>query len=257
MAFRIGIITGHGDGDPGASGCGYKEYQVVRKLAPYVKKHLSPYADVEILDTSKNWYKYLKSHKYNFSRFNYIIELHVNAGVHDPKGNGHTTGVEIWVTPREKGISVEQKICKELESLGFRNRGVKREDFYVINVIKNQGISACLIENGFIGDKDDMDLLHRDMDLYASKIAKGVVNGFGLKKGSSKPSEPTKPSVSYYKKYTGNSGSIVDALKSIGVNSSFGNRKKIAKVNGIHDYKGTSSQNEKLLSLLKQGKLKK
>lgn len=70
-------------------------------------------------------------------------------------------------------------------------------------------------------------------------------------------SKPTTPTASYYKKYTGSSGSIVDALKSIGVDSSYNNRKKIAKANGISNYSGTNSQNEKLLSLLKQGKLKK
>lgn len=62
---------------------------------------------------------------------------------------------------------------------------------------------------------------------------------------------------SYYKKYTGSSVSIVDALKAIGVDSSMTNRKKIAKANGISNYTGTSSQNTKLLNLLKQGKLKK
>ena len=62
---------------------------------------------------------------------------------------------------------------------------------------------------------------------------------------------------SYYKKYTGSSVSIVDALKAIGVDSSMNNRKKIAKANGISNYSGTASQNTKLLNLLKQGKLKK
>lgn len=51
--------------------------------------------------------------------------------------------------------------------------------------------------------------------------------------------------------------SIVDCLKMINVDSSFTNRMKIAKANGITLYLGTSSQNTKLLTLLKQGKLKK
>ena len=62
---------------------------------------------------------------------------------------------------------------------------------------------------------------------------------------------------SYYKKYTGSSVSLVDALKTIGVDSSYSNREKIAKANGISNYSGTASQNTKLLNLLKQGKLKK
>lgn len=62
---------------------------------------------------------------------------------------------------------------------------------------------------------------------------------------------------SYYPKYTGNTTSIVDALKAIGVDSSKSNRTKIAKANGISNYTGTASQNTQLLNLLKQGKLKK
>ena len=61
--------------------------------------------------------------------------------------------------------------------------------------------------------------------------------------------------VAYYKKYTGKSTSIVDALASIGVDSSFSNRKKIAKANSITNYSGTAPQNTKLLELLKSGKL--
>lgn len=51
--------------------------------------------------------------------------------------------------------------------------------------------------------------------------------------------------------------SIVDALKSIGVDSSKAFRTKIAKANGIENYTGTAAQNKKMLSLLKAGKLRK
>ena len=59
----------------------------------------------------------------------------------------------------------------------------------------------------------------------------------------------------YYPEYKGLSKSLVDALKSIKVDSSFDNRQKIAKKNGISNYSGTSIQNNKLMSLLKKGKL--
>ena len=52
-------------------------------------------------------------------------------------------------------------------------------------------------------------------------------------------------------------GSIVDALKSIGINSSYNYRKKLAIKNGIKNYNGSYFQNIKMLNLLKQGKLKK
>ncbi len=59
----------------------------------------------------------------------------------------------------------------------------------------------------------------------------------------------------HYPIYKGKSLSLVDALKSIGIGSSFSFRKKIAKANGIKTYLGTASQNNKLLNLLKKGKL--
>ncbi len=46
-------------------------------------------------------------------------------------------------------------------------------------------------------------------------------------------------------------GSIVDGLKSIGIDSSFDHRKVIASENGINNYRGSYDQNVYLLSLLK------
>lgn len=65
----------------------------------------------------------------------------------------------------------------------------------------------------------------------------------------------------FYPKYNGASKDIDVVLSSIGVKSSFyGNYKKripLAKVNDIKNYTGTLSDNIKLLSLAKTGKLKK
>lgn len=49
--------------------------------------------------------------------------------------------------------------------------------------------------------------------------------------------------------------SIVDALKSLGENSGYSYRKKIAAANGMAGYAGTAKENIKLLSLLRAGKL--
>ncbi len=61
----------------------------------------------------------------------------------------------------------------------------------------------------------------------------------------------------YFKKYTGKSNSIVDALKATGEESSLSYRRKIAKKNGIKNYAGLPTQNIKMLKLLKEGKLLK
>jgi len=61
-----------------------------------------------------------------------------------------------------------------------------------------------------------------------------------------------------YPKYTGDSTSVVDALKVVGEpDTSVAHRKQIAMANGFEKYSGTKTQNEKMLSLLKAGKLNK
>lgn len=59
----------------------------------------------------------------------------------------------------------------------------------------------------------------------------------------------------YFKKYTGTSGSIADALKSLGYSSSYAYRKQIAAANNIKLYVGSAKQNTQMLSLLKKGTL--
>lgn len=76
-----------------------------------------------------------------------------------------------------------------------------------------------------------------------------------LMRGGSSGSSSGGSSGGYYPAFS--SSSIVDGLKSIGVESSMGNRKKIAAANGISGYTGTAAQNEKLCSLARSGKLKK
>ena len=71
-----------------------------------------------------------------------------------------------------------------------------------------------------------------------------------LTKVNAKKTEAVFPSIMYA------GSSITEALELVGAESSYSFRKKIAKANGISLYIGTSSQNQKLLSLLRQGKLK-
>ena len=64
------------------------------------------------------------------------------------------------------------------------------------------------------------------------------------------------PKVNYLSNTNYTGVSIVDALKEIGIDSSYSYRSKLAIVNGITNYIGSAEQNTQLLNLLKQGKLK-
>lgn len=82
--------------------------------------------------------------------------------------------------------------------------------------------------------------------LYKEPVAKKVEEN--VKK-------PIKKKIAYYPRYKGKSSSIVDALKSLSINPSKSNRKRIATLNGVKNYTGSAMQNTRLLNLLKKGKL--
>lgn len=67
-----------------------------------------------------------------------------------------------------------------------------------------------------------------------------------------KYAKATKKAVEYYPKY---SETLTNALESLGIDSSYSFREKIAGANGIKEYSGTKEQNTKMLNLLKEGKL--
>ena len=95
---------------------------------------------------------------------------------------------------------------------------------------------------------------HRTLDMGWDRFINMIKEKLN---GTTKPIETTPAtnnSSFLYANYNGNS--IVDALASIGVDSSFSNRTKLANINGISNYRGTPEQNITLLNLLKQGKLK-
>ena len=48
---------------------------------------------------------------------------------------------------------------------------------------------------------------------------------------------------------------LIDSLNKVGADSSYANRTKIARANGITGYKGTAEQNLYLLKLLEEGHL--
>lgn len=176
--MKILLIAGHGAGDCGAVGCGYKEADLTREVVKLIEPNLSNYATVEVADMSVNWFN--NRAKLPLSGVDYVLEIHFNACVNDTKGNGVTTGTEVYVTTSEKGTTVEEKMLKGIASLGFKNRGVKRKNYSVINHCKSKGISSALLEVCFIDDADDMKIYTAKKDAIADAITKSIVDGFGL-----------------------------------------------------------------------------
>lgn len=183
--MKILLIAGHGAGDSGAPGNGYKEADLTREMVKLIKPKLEKYCDVDVADTSKNWYEYYKTaagKKFNFGAYDYVFEVHFNACVQDFEGNGKTTGTEVYITKLEKGWGVETLILDNMSALGFKNRGVIQKNYSLIYYIKSKfGVSSALFETCFIDDIDDMKLYASKKEKIADAVVNGIVKGFGLK----------------------------------------------------------------------------
>lgn len=101
------------------------------------------------------------------------ISIHFNSGANDKKGNGKTTGTEVFVySSASKAKTYAQNIANAISALGFRNRGVKYSTS--LYVLKNTKSPSLLIEVCFVDDADDTKLYNSDK--VAQAIVKGIEN---------------------------------------------------------------------------------
>lgn len=236
--MKILLIAGHGSGDPGACSSYGVEANETRRVVNMLKSQLGVYSDIKIdfYPQNRNAYEDVKNGciQVNFTNYDYVLEIHFNSA-----GNISANGTEVWVTPSENGIKVEQLIVDKIASLGYLNRGVKREDFAVIRSVKNKGVSSALVEVCFISNQGDMDKYNKNFDNICKAIADGVAEGFGLKKTSNivvtpPPTQPvSKPKVAYLVKTTEG--------KQLGAFSVLDNAKNMAKSNKAIVYNANGS----------------
>lgn len=215
--MKILLISGHGAGDLGAVSQFGKEADETIYMVEEIKKTLSAYAQVDLYPTERNAYKDAKAGKLavNFGNYNYVLEVHFNSGAADLKGNGRTTGTEIYVTTAEKTVGVETKIVQSIAALGFKNRGVKRTNFTVIYRAKAAGVSSALLEVCFIDDKDDMSIYAAKKAQIAAAVANAIAVQFGLKKGSQEAgSSPATQEIRAGSVVTIKSGAVYGGLSS-------------------------------------------
>lgn len=257
---KICFIVGHGKSasggyDSGAVSGGFHEFKIAREIAKYAQAYYNAnyQEQCDLMNYDGDLYLTDRIKKVNANSYSMIAEFHLNAG--------GGTGPEVYYYHgdnygRKYAAAISAAIAKQF---GLRNRGAKvklngsGKDYFAI--IRDTRPRAMLIETVFIDKAADLEKVKTaaGQKQCGETIAKALATARGVKKKEA--AKPATPAVQYFKKYTGKSGSIVDALKSIGATSSFAYRGKIAKANGIKGYVGLPAQNTKMLSLLKQGKL--
>lgn len=303
--MKILLSAGHGGTDGGSTGADKgKEKDRTINLANKVASYLRNAGHIVTVNTEKtsngSWrFK-------NRSGYDFALSIHFNAF------NGTATGTECWYKGTQKKASKLSSAVANV--LGIKNRGAKATTtLYMMNIGFDNLLEVCFHDNS-----SDLNKYNTNIDKVAKAIADTINSGStggstssssnnnstnagsyngnsivdylksigqdssynnrkklaqanGISNYTGTAAQNTKllnilrgsgsnsnsNTNTYYPKYNGSTSSIVDALKSIGVDSSYNNRKNIAKKNGISNYSGSASQNTQLLNLLKQGKLKK
>ena len=187
--MKILLISGHGAGDSGAIGNGYKEADLTRELVNNLAPKLRQYATVDVYPQDRDAYSDVNKGNVavNFANYNYVFEVHFNAGGGD--------GTEIWVTREEAHITVEEKILSKISQY-FNNRGVKRKNFNVIARAKKSGVSSALLETCFIDNANNVNTYKSNVNGICQAICDGIAEGFGLKNNgtTNQTIQPTKKS---------------------------------------------------------------
>lgn len=120
---------------------------------------------------------------------------------------------------------------------------------------------ASVLENSGLFEKRKSYVNQSSTPVYDGDILVTKTKGHTVIVTSGNPRKSTTATTTttkYYSKYTGSSVSIVTALAKVGCkDTSMTYRKKIATTNGINNYRGSAVENTTMLSLLKNGKLKK
>src|SRR5690625_5252077 len=193
-----------------------------------------------------------RTNKANSAKADILISCHHNAKT----GKwGNWTGTETYHYPGStKGKQLAQAIHPAVvKAYKLRDGGIKSANFHML---RESHMPAILIEGGFMDSLIDIKKL-RDKKVLkqaGKNIADAIARYFNLRKKTNKTttkSSNKKSSSKSSKKSTYKGSSIVDYLKSVGQSSSFAHRKKLAQRYGIKNYKGTASQNTRLLNALR------
>lgn len=185
---KLYIICGHGAGDPGACAGGQTEKERVRALAAVIKERGG--ADVEVLDTSRNWYADGGINSLTLPKDAMLLELH-----RDSAGES-ARGAHVIIYAGFEADDFDKALASKLSAIlpGRSETIVKRSDLANPKRAANRGINYRLAEVGFISNAEDRNIF----DTRITEIADAILEAAGIKpsRNATSSSAPSAPSVS-------------------------------------------------------------
>lgn len=195
---KLFVIAGHGAGDPGACSGGYSEADLVRKLASRLKALGG--SEVQVGDTSINWYKSNYIGKGKCPKGVPVLELHMDSASASAKG-GH-----VVIKAGFKADKYDNALANFISGMfpGRSSKIVGRSNLANPNRAANMGVNYRLLECCFISNTNDRNKFINQMD----DVARGILASFGINANSSTPSKPSIGFKSYVARVTANSLNI-------------------------------------------------
>lgn len=179
--MKILLIAGHGAGDSGAVGNGYKEADLTRQAATILEGKLKGYnCTVERYPSSRNAYMDNRGGKLavSFSSYDLIIEIHFNSF------NKTAKGTEVLYRSNMMH-TLALDICSAISKAGFNNRGAKvRTDLANMNTCYVKGIPYLLVETCFIDNASDIKLYKSRIDTIWGNVCNALIKHYNLKSKS-------------------------------------------------------------------------
>lgn len=265
----IALDAGHGINTSGKRVTlnGYepiREWWMNDRIADMVQKDLTENYECTVLrvdDTTgeKDIPLSTRTKSANNAKADIYISIHHNAGICGGTGGG--TEVYYYSSNskrREQAQALYNFITDETKLYGNRCEQVIKKGY---TVLKKTNMPAFLIENGYMDSIADVPVILSES--HARKTANGIVAflvkelNLEAKAVANKGTQSIVAVSVYYPKYKGAKTTLYNAMKSLGIDPSYNNRKLIAKANGITAYIGSASQNTRMYNLLVAGLLKK
>jgi hypothetical protein len=166
---KIYIVAGHGAGDPGAIGNGYKEADLTRRMAKDIVARIGDKA--VLYPVNRDLYR-AKDYSF-FTNADYVLEIHFNSA-----SNHAANGTELLIKQGFTPDNMDKSIYNAV-SLFFAKRGIKTSSALAnMNQFAKRGISYSLLEVCFICNANDMQKWERNYETIINNLV-GALTGTG------------------------------------------------------------------------------
>lgn len=168
--LKVFVICGHGAGDPGACANGFQEAVQVRRLAARMRALGG--AEVQVGDTSRDWYRDNGIGKGHCPKGVPVIELHMDSAGAGARG-GHVI-VKEGFAPDAIDNALASFIGGFLPGRAKTIAG--RSNLANVNRAAKMGVNYRLLECGFISDPGDA----AKFEVHMDDLARGILAAFGV-----------------------------------------------------------------------------